>query len=164
MGYSAERKEAVIRKMLPPHNRSVPEIAKEEGISEATLYNWRKEARSKGRLLPDSDRTPEGWSSRDKFAAVLETASMNEEQLGQYCRQRGLYPEQIAAWRAACELANDWQETQSREDREQIRDLRRKQKELERENRRKDKALAEAAALLILKKKAAAIWGEDEDA
>lgn len=164
MGYSAERKEAVIRKMLPPHNRSVPEIANEEGISEATLYNWRKEARSKGRLLPDSDRTPEGWSSRDKFAAVLETASMNEEQLGQYCRQRGLYPEQIAAWRAACELANDWQETQSREDREQIRDLRRKQKELERENRRKDKALAEAAALLILKKKAAAIWGEDEDA
>lgn len=164
MGYSAERKEAVIRKMLPPHNRSVPEIAKEEGISEATLYNWRKEARSKGRLLPDSDRTPEGWSSRDKFAAVLETASMNEEQLGQYCRQRGLYPEQIAAWRAACELANDWQEAQSREDREQIRDLRRKQKELERENRRKDKALAEAAALLILKKKAAALWGEDEDA
>lgn len=130
MGYSAERKEAVIRKMLPPHNRSVPEIAKEEGISEATLYNWRNEARSKGRLLPDSDRTPEGWSSRDKFVAVLETASMNEEQLGQYRRQRGLYPEQTAAWRAACELANDWQETQSREDREQIRDLRRKQKEL----------------------------------
>ncbi|MCP3972552.1 MAG: hypothetical protein GY717_19965, partial [Rhodobacteraceae bacterium] len=46
----------------------------EEGISEATLHKWRAEARGKGQLLPDADAGPEGWSSRDKFAAVLETA------------------------------------------------------------------------------------------
>jgi len=51
--YSAERKEAVLKKMLAPHNRSMRELAEEEGISEATLYNWRKAARSQGRLLPD---------------------------------------------------------------------------------------------------------------
>ena len=163
MPYSAERKEAVIKKMLPPHSKSVPEIAKEEGISEPTLYIWRKAARAKGRLLPDGDTTPEGWSSKDKFAAVLETAALNEEQLGQYCRQRGLYPAQIQTWRAACEQANDWEEAQSKRVKEQMRDLQRKHKDLERENRRKEKALAEAAALLLLKKKANAIWGEDED-
>jgi transposase-like protein len=152
MPYSAERKEAILKKMLPPHNKSVPEIAKEEGISEPTLYIWRKAARAKGRLLPDGDKTPEGWSSKDKFAAVLETAAMNEEQLGQYCRQRGLYPSQIQAWRAACEQANDWEEAQSKRVKGQMRDLQRKHKDLERENRRKEKALAEAAALLLLKK------------
>jgi len=163
MRYSTERKEAALKKMLPPHNKSVPEIAKEEGISEPTLYNWRKEARTKGRLLPDGDKTPEGWSSKDKFAAVLESASMNEEQLAQYCRQRGLYTEQIQAWRAACEQANDWEAAQSKRVKEQMRDLQHKHKDLERDNRRKEKALAEAAALLLLKKKASAIWGEDED-
>ncbi len=55
MRYSAERKEAVLKKMLPPNNRSIREIAEEEGISEATLYNWRKAARAEGRLLPDGD-------------------------------------------------------------------------------------------------------------
>lgn len=59
--------------------------------------------------MPDADAGPEGWSSRDKFAAVLETAAFNEVDLGEYCRKRGLFPAQIAAWRAACEQANDWE-------------------------------------------------------
>jgi transposase-like protein len=113
MQYSAERKEAVLRKMLPPHNKSIPEIAKEEVISEPALYNWRKEARTKGRLLPDGDTTPDDWSSNYKFAAVLETASMNEEQQEQYRRQHGLYPEQITEWRTACEQADDRESAQS---------------------------------------------------
>ena len=64
--------------------------------------------RAKGQLLPDADAGPEDWSSRDKFAAVLETAALNEANLAEYCRKRGLYPVQIALWRAACEQANDW--------------------------------------------------------
>jgi len=58
--------------------------------------------------MPDGDHTPEGWSSRDKFAAVLETAALSEAEVAEYCRKRGLYPEQIRAWRSACEQANDW--------------------------------------------------------
>lgn len=60
MGYSPERKEAVLKKMLPPESRSIPSLAEEEGISEATLCNWRKAARRQGRLLPDGDSSPEG--------------------------------------------------------------------------------------------------------
>ena len=58
MRYSAERKEAVLKKMLPPNNRSIREIAEEEGISEATLYNWRKAARAEGRFCRTATRLP----------------------------------------------------------------------------------------------------------
>nr|WP_019591437.1 transposase [Thioalkalivibrio sp. ALE20] len=95
MKYSDERKEAVLKKLLPPHNRTVAQLADEEGISAATLYNWRRKAREQGRLLPDSSPEPEGWSSRDKFNAVLETAPLSEAEVAEYCRRRGLYPEQL---------------------------------------------------------------------
>jgi transposase-like protein len=162
--YSEERKEAVLRKMLPPHNRSLKALAAEEGISEATLYNWRRQARAQGRLLPDGDASPQGWSASDKFAAVVETAALNEAELAEYCRKRGLYPQQVQEWRAACEQANDWQESSARRSRGEQAEQRRRIRELERELRQKEKALAETAALLVLRKKAAAIWGEDEDA
>ncbi|WP_293650270.1 transposase [Thiolapillus sp.] len=95
MRYSAERKEAVMKKMLPPNNPSIRDLSKEEGISEATLYNWRNAARAKGQLLPDGDQTPAGWTAVDKFAAVVETAALNEAELSAWCREHGLYPEQI---------------------------------------------------------------------
>jgi transposase-like protein len=162
MAYSKEHRAAVIAKMLPPAGMAIPALSRLEGISEATLYKWRSEARAQGRLAPDAGDAPAGWTSRDKFAAVVETASLNAETLAAYCRERGLYPEQIAAWRVACEQANDRaQETAveqarlSREDRKRLRDL-------ERELARKEKALAETAALLTLRKKAAAIWGEED--
>jgi transposase-like protein len=74
--------------MLPPNNVPLGQLAKEEGISQATLVKWRAEARAKGRLLPDANAGPEGWTSRDKLAAVIETASMNAVDLGEYCRRR----------------------------------------------------------------------------
>jgi transposase-like protein len=163
VGYPKERKAAVLKKMLPPINKTIPQIAKEEGISEATLYNWRKAARAEGRLMPDGDTTAAGWNASDKFAAVLETAAMNEAELSVYCRERGLYPEQIAQWRAACEQANDWDRSQTQQMKAARRDDEKRIKELERDLRRKEKALAETAALLVLRKKAQAIWGEPED-
>jgi hypothetical protein len=108
VGYSPERKAAVLRRMLPPNNTAIRHLSQEEGISEAALHKWRADARGKGQLLPDAAGGPEGGSSRDKFAAVLETAALNEADLAEYCRKRGLYSGQIAAWRSACEQANDW--------------------------------------------------------
>lgn len=63
---------------MPPHNWTVKDTALEEGISTATLYRWCKEAREQGRLLPEHFSEPEGWISRDKFNAVLETAVLSE--------------------------------------------------------------------------------------
>jgi transposase-like protein len=158
----AERKASILAKMTGPDRKPIAQLAAEEGLSTATLYNWRKAARTEGQLLPDHDDSPEGWSSRDKFNAVLETAALSESQLSEYCRRHGLYPEQIARWRKACAEANNYAASerahQSRLQREERSRIRR----LESELRRKEKALAETAALLVLRKKAEAIWGEED--
>ena len=163
MSYPKERKEAVLKKMLPPNNKTISTISKEEGISEGTLYHWRKTARSEGRLMPDGDSSPTGWCAADKFAAVVETASMNKAELSTYCRERGLYAEQITEWRDACEQANDWNRTQNQRLKDNRKADKKQIKELEKELNRKEKALAETAALLVLRKKSQAIWGEAED-
>jgi len=163
MKYSPERKEAVLRKMMPPHNRSISQLAKEEGISEATLYNWRNEARRKGILLPDGETGPEGWTARDKFSAVMESASLNEEETAEYCRRKGIYPEQLKLWRDACEAANDWDKQANLKLKSEQKSSRKRIKDLEKELQRKEKALAEAAALLVLQKKVQAIWEDPED-
>jgi hypothetical protein len=118
--------------------------------------------RAKGKLLPDSNSGPEGWTARDKFAAVVESAAMNESELGEYCRQRWLYPEQLRVWREACERANDWEKAASTRIARETKDDKKRIRELERELARKEKALAETAALMVLRKKAEAIWGPAE--
>ena len=162
MGYSPERKSAALKRMLPPNNMAIRQLSREEGIGESTLHKWRSEARENGQLLPNADAGPEGWSSRDKFAAVLETAALNEVDLGEYCRQRGLYPEQISTWKTACEQANDWDRSSAARVSKASKQEQKRIKSLERDLARKDRALAETAALLVLRKKAAAIWGPEE--
>lgn len=163
MGYSRERKESVLKKMLPPNNVSILELAKEEGISDATLYLWRTQARNEGRLMPDSDSTPNGWTSTDKFAAVMETAAKSQIEVASYCRERGIYPQQLTDWRQACEQANDWDQASSKKLKEATQAAHKKNKVLQRELDRKEKALAEAAALLVLRKKYNAMFKEQED-
>jgi transposase-like protein len=84
---------------------------------------------------------------------------MNETELSEYCRSRGLYREQLSAWRTACERANDWDRSAAHQIARETKDDRKRIHELERELARKEKALAEAAALMILRKKAYAICG-----
>ena len=127
-----------------------------------TLSRWRSEARARGKLLQDGQAGPEGWTTRDRFAAVIETAAMNEAELSEYCRGRGLYPEQIRVWREACERANDWDRAASRQIARETKDAQQRIWDLERELARKEKALDEAAALMVLRKKADAIWGPRE--
>lgn len=148
---------------MPPHNRSISQLAKEESISEPTLYNWRNEARRKGILLPDGDSSPEGWTARDKFAAVIETAALNEEETAEYCRRKGIYPDQLRIWRKACEAANDWDRQTGIKLKSEQKTNRKRIKDLEKELQRKEKALAEAAALLVLQKKVQAIWEDPEE-
>ena len=90
------------------------------------------------------------------MAAVMETAGLNEAERAEYCRKRGVYPEQIMAWRTACEQATEGEAARSRTIRELTQADKRRIKDLERELARKEKALAETAALLTLRKKAQA--------
>ena len=88
MQYSQERKQAVLAKLAPPHQRTVKDVAAEEGISPATLYHWRQQARLTGGLFLADATDPEGWAARDKFTAVMETALFNESERAEYCRNR----------------------------------------------------------------------------
>jgi len=161
--YAIERKAAVLNKLLPPHNRSIPEVAESEGISEATLYHWLKQARTEGVPVPGSiPTTSEGWDNGSKFAVVLETASFTAAELGEYCRSKGLYPEQVQAWKQACiegmSLVGQCGTTADA----RLKTANKKIQTLEKDLRRKEKALAESAALLVLQKKFQALWGDVE--
>lgn len=163
MNYSPELKEAMLRRMLPPNNESITKISKEEGISEQTLRNWRDKARKEGVAAPGKDAKPDDWSTQDKFLIVVETASLNEAELAEYARKKGLYVEQIKAWRDACMNANGGVAKEAARLNRELKDSIKERKKLEKELQRKEKALAEAAALLVMSKKAAAIWGDPED-
>ncbi|NRB43018.1 MAG: transposase [Pseudomonadales bacterium] len=76
--YSDERKEAVLKKLLPPLNMTIPQVAKQEGIAEQTLYNWRKKIRSEGKPVPGKTKTSEQWSSETKLSVVIEVAALSE--------------------------------------------------------------------------------------
>jgi transposase len=156
--YTDERKVAVLDKLLPPHNLSIPEVSSQEGISTACLYNWLKQARTEGRPVPGSRKsTPEDWSSQDKFAVLMETAPLTAQELSEYCRSKGLYPEQIERWKQAFiqGFSPSKSEPNTKADQKQIQALKK-------EITRKDKALAETAALLVLQKKFRALWEAEE--
>ena len=163
MNYSKEYKDAILRRMLPPNNESVTKIAKEEGLSEQTLRNWRDKARRDGYAAPGIDAVPDDWSTQDKFLIVVETASLNETELAEYARKKGLYVEQVRAWKDACMNANGGIAKEAARLNRELKEAQKEKKKLEKELQRKDKALAEAAALLVLTKKANAIWGDPED-
>ena len=121
---------------------------------------------AQGLLVPATSRPPEQWSAADKLAAVIQSTGLNGPELGSFCRERGLYPKQVARWRQAAEDANgsnapsmaDQRELQ-RKNQEQAREIRRLQRELD----KKEKALTEAATLLMLSKKFNQIFRPDEE-
>ncbi len=159
--YSLERKAAVLKKLLPPHNRTVVSVAAEEGIADVTLYNWLKQCRERGQPVPGETRTGDDWSAEAKLAVVIETAPMSEVELSEYCRKKGLYPEQIEQWKAACLSGAGQQQDEQKAAQAQSKNQRKKIRKLEAELRRKDHALAETTSLLVLSKKLEALYGKD---
>jgi transposase-like protein len=156
-------KKSIIQRMMPPRSESVISLAKETGLSEAALYRWKKGAKAKGFAMPSGKTPAERWSTQDKFSIVLETATMSEIELAKYARSKGLFTEDIQAWRDACMKANGGVAQLTNQLHKHIREKDHHIKKLTQELRRKEAALAETAALLVLRKKANAIWGDNED-
>ena len=159
--YPEDHKKAVIRKLVES-GLSLRQFAKLESINLSTLYSWRNKYLKAGSSLADSNSSDD-WSPEQKFSIVLETASLSEIELSEYCREKGLYPEQIKEWKQSCIAGNQTQAQQRKQLTQERKADRKRIKELEKELKRKDAALAETAALLVLRKKLNAYWGEDED-
>lgn len=161
--YSEERKQQILSKLLPPSNMTVAEVSRIEGVGLQTLYNWRDKAKQQGRPVPGSKLTSEHWSAEAKFATVLETASLNEAELSEYCRAKGLYVDQVKAWKADALRGFMSSREQELEAKRQRQADHKEIKQLKSELRRKEKALAETAALLVLRKKLNALWENDNE-
>ena len=106
--------------------------------------------------MPADPSNPENWSGEDKLSVVIETAALNEQELSEYCRKKGLYAEQVARWREISISGHDTSDRLSKAERRELQQLKKKSRKTEKELMRKEKALAETAALLVLEKKAQA--------
>lgn len=153
--YGQAFKNKVLAKLLPPSSATLEQISQEMGVSIGTLERWRAEALS----TPARERA---WSASARLSAVITTAAMDEAARSAWCRENGVYPQELEAWRASATQALADPEEQRASPKETAAD-RRRIKDLERELRRKDKALAETAALLVLSKKLGAIFHKAED-
>lgn len=165
--YPKELKESVIQKMMPPNNVPISQLVRDTGIPDATLYTWRKKALSGGIPVPGNGKKPDQWSPENQLAVIIETAALNQTEMAEYCRKKGLFAEQIQQWKEAFISSVSASSVSARGQREALAVEQKKDKQtikkLERELKRKDKALAETAALLVLTKKAQEIWGEAGD-
>lgn len=159
MKYSRRIKESALRKILPPENLSVADVARDMGISDQTIYNWKRRAEN-GTLVLNDSSSPLDIGQLERYNLLLEAKTIGEEEIGTWLREKGLHSEHLTLWE------QEIKDTLSNKDNKiklENQKLKKEKKELEKELRRKEKALAEMAALLTLKKKASAIWGEDED-
>jgi hypothetical protein len=146
---------------------SATALSAEVGISQGTLSRWLKHAAtipSRMGSVDDDDSKAHDWSPEEKVAFVLEAAAVPSAELGAFLRRKGVLEAQLDEWRKqVTEGAVASMRPPSRSDREAAAADSKKIRQLEREIQRKDKALAETAALLVLKKKAQAIWGDEDD-
>jgi len=153
--YGQSFKDRAVARLLPPESAALELVAKEFGIASGTLQRWREEVQS----MPARGRA---WTAPAKLQAVITTAALSEVDKNAWCREHGIYPAELAQWCGSATTALAEPQA-ARASPEVTRQDRKRIKELERELLRKDRALAETAALLVLSKKVAAIynWGED---
>jgi len=157
--YTREFKESVLKRLEQPTDDTIKSLSEELKIPRTTIYQWiKKDNNSSTNHKPASK-----WTSADKFQAVLETSTFTERELAEYCRRKGIYADEIKRWKEQCIKANNTRLEDPKELKENLREGKDKIKKLEKELRFKEKALAETAALLVLRKKANAIWGDTEE-
>ena len=159
-GFSDEFKKATVQKLLSRGTRKVQDIANEAGIKAPTLYDWRDKFANTDGMKKSSK--PQSRSASEKLKALSEYNVLSKEERGEYLRKNGLHEEHLAEWKKQIEEAFAPSKKLAA-DKSELLAEQKKVKQLEKELRRKDKALAEAAALLILKKKADLLWGSEED-
>ena len=173
MEYTEGFKARMVQKMLEPAARSATALSGETGVPQGTLSRWLRLARIVGAMNGNQEnpigngdpaaRRPQDWSAEEKLEVVLEAAAVADEDLGAFLRTKGLHEADLVAWRktvlaaSRAALAGE-RPRKSRKLTKEVRRIR----ELEKELDRKEKALAEVAALLVLKKKVQAIWGDED--
>jgi transposase len=156
--YTESFRQQALEKVFTRGSNSIRVVAEDLNMSLGTLRNWMKAERdrlqTKGGLR---SKRPQDWSLTDRLQILMESHGLDEEELNAFCREKGVFRHHLEQWQAAFTTGG------AVDNRSQLRELKDTNKALKRELNRKEKALAEAAALLVLQKKYQALW-EEEDA
>lgn len=166
--YTDAIKASVLSKALAPNAPGVIELAKEFNIPKATIYTWLVNMKNKNNKKAHIPKRPKDQTPEFKLQVVMDTLGKTEEEQSAYCRAHGIYYGHIEAWRhqileslgAEASTVDKAREKETKAENQRIQD---EMKTLKSNLKRKDKALAELTALLVLKKKADLLWGESED-
>ena len=174
MQYPDVFKNAMIQKMTGTDAISATALSKQIDVPQVTLSKWLRmagigpsyafpnNAREYTKMAKITDpKRPNDWSAEDKLKLVMEAASLDDKQLGAFLRSKGLHQTHLDQWRLQMldGLQNGFSKNKARKKKSDAKRIR----ALEKEINRKDKALAETAALLVLKKKVQEIWGDEDD-
>jgi transposase-like protein len=156
--YSEGFKEQALSKVFSRGDRTVQDVADELNISMHTLKNWMKkplpELKNKTARKP---KRPQDWSPEERLLALQQSHGLSGDTLNAWCREHGVFAHQLDEWKA--DFCSQTQRSDRREEASEVRALKTENQRLERELTRKEKALAEAAALLVLQKKYRALLG-----
>ena len=160
---------AVSKVLSRAEDISVMDIADSLDVGYSTLQKWiRKSKDQELEISPfnetyqlSKEKRPQDWSLEERLEIVIACGALDNEAISELCREKGLYPHHVKQWKvdftsgkASATEQNKHSDTKS---------LRHENKALKKELNRKEKALAETAALLVLQKKVNVIWGSDED-
>jgi transposase len=157
--YSDKFKETMVSKLSASNAMSAGALSLEVGVPQSTLSRWVREYVNKeGKGVNMKGKRPQDWTAEEKLEAILEMEKLDEQEKGKYLREKGLHTIHVQRWKQ--EILDGLKLKAKSLSKADPRDKR--IKELEKELNRKDKALAETAALLVLKKKAEDIWGDRE--
>ncbi|MGE4095933.1 MAG: transposase [Candidatus Binatia bacterium] len=155
--YGQKFKDAVVARLLPPESSSVEAVSQKVGISVATLERWRAAALASS----DANGSARPWTPAARLEAVITAAAMDEAARSAWCREHDLFPAALDRWKQDALGGLGEPRDEGGPDAKQKR---RRIKELESDLHRKDKVLAETAALVVLSKKLSAIFRNGEDA
>ena len=169
--YTDAIKASVLSKALAPNAPGVIELAKEFNIPKATIYTWMFNMKNKNNQKERVQQRPKDQSPASKLQAVMDTLGKTEQEQSAYCRTQGIYYSHIETWKkqileslgAATSTADKVSNAKEKENKAASQRIQDEMKQLKHHLNRKDKALAELTALLVLKKKADLLWGDNED-
>ena len=158
--------QAVEKALSRSPQTSLQEIADSLGVGYSTLGKWISKSRKHelegiNPLMKTKEKRPQDWSMEERLNMVITCASLDEEKMNAYCREQGVYSHHVKQWKE--DFANGHSSVSKVKSQTQLKQLKKENKSLKKDLNRKEKALAETAALLVLQKKVNAIWGSDED-
>ena len=168
--FSKEFKNHLVSKVLTDPKRSIRSVANEAQVGVSSLHKWIQETQHHSVNQSGSideglslAKRPKDWSVAQKFEALVASVDLKDEQLHQYCRQQGIYKHQLEQWKLDFMSEKESKQGLDKKQANELKELRHKNKQLQRELYRKEKALAEVSALLVLKKKTDLIWSVTEE-